>query len=392
MPHLKVRAFDIKRLDPYIEKSQIFKYRATSSGSEKEMIAVDVDGRSFYLELIRKEGYCLIRSDKVSRPVDSVLIKKALKILVEDTGLDIIHSNIDSRSKKPAIASKYLKSVSDFESVKFPCDKVCVEIGFGSGRHILHRAARERDTLFVGVEIHVPSLYQLLKNINIHDLKNIWVVNYDARLLMEMLPSNRLDAIFVHFPVPWDKKPHRRVISRSFLDEAMRVLRKGGLLQLRTDSDNYYEYSLALFKEREDMRFELRINSDIPVVSKYEARWRSQDKNIYNFDAYCSVESPPAVNLIDFSFHEKIDIDRLSNLDTQASVYDKFFVHFGRRYERVDSRGGLIECSFGGFSTPEHKYLEYDDEGDIKYFPDKPVATLVNMKAHDHIRRCLYGS
>jgi len=32
-----------------------------------------------------------------------------------------------------------------------------------------------------------------------------------------MLSSNIADRLFVHFPVPWDKKPHRRVISPQFL-------------------------------------------------------------------------------------------------------------------------------------------------------------------------------
>ena len=65
--------------------------------------------------------------------------------------------------------------------------------------------------------------------------------------LYEMLPSNRCTQIFVHFPVPWDKRPHRRVISPSFLAESMRVLEKGGRLELRTDSDKYFWYSLETF-------------------------------------------------------------------------------------------------------------------------------------------------
>ena len=86
-----------------------------------------------------------------------------------------------------------------------------------TGIYLLHQAKKNPDTLFIGLEIHTPSAQQVLKQIELQNLDNIWVVNYDARLFLEMLPSNICSQIFVHFPVPWDKKPHRRVISKSFL-------------------------------------------------------------------------------------------------------------------------------------------------------------------------------
>ena len=34
---------------------------------------------------------------------------------------------------------------------------------------------------------------------------------------MEFIESNKVGKIFVHFPVPWDKKPHRRIYSDEFV-------------------------------------------------------------------------------------------------------------------------------------------------------------------------------
>jgi len=33
------------------------------------------------------------------------------------------------------------------------------------------------------------------------------ILDYDARVFLEFLPSNSAKQIFVHFPVPWDKNP-----------------------------------------------------------------------------------------------------------------------------------------------------------------------------------------
>jgi len=130
----------------------------------------------------------------------------------------------------------------------FPTEReVRIEVGFGSGRHLLHQAANNPDILFIGIEIHRPSIEQVLKQVVIQELDNVMVLDYDARLFMELVPSNIVGKIYVHFPVPWDKKPHRRVISTTFIEEARRVLKVGGTLELRTDSENYYAYSYETF-------------------------------------------------------------------------------------------------------------------------------------------------
>ncbi len=57
--------------------------------------------------------------------------------------------------------------------------------------------------------------------------------------LWNLLTSNKVEKIFVHFPVPWDKKPHRRIFSNEFINEALRILKIKGTLELRTDSRKY---------------------------------------------------------------------------------------------------------------------------------------------------------
>jgi tRNA (guanine-N7-)-methyltransferase len=73
-------------------------------------------------------------------------------------------------------------------------------------------------------------------------LANLLVVHGDARLLAPRLfPVGSLDAIHVHFPDPWWKRRHQR---RRLVDDGMsvmlvRLLRRGGLLDFRTDVERY---------------------------------------------------------------------------------------------------------------------------------------------------------
>ena len=205
-----------------------------------------------------------------------------------------------------------------------------------------------------------------------------------------MLPSNACDQIFVHFPVPWDKKPLRRVISPSFLAESMRVLAEGGRLELRTDSDNYYWYSLETFfgKAVPKTHVEIRKNEALEVTSKYEARWLKQEKDIYDVYVKCQETSEPRELSIDFNFNGvKYSKGLEDRLPKKAKVYDGYFVHFERMY-KIGEESLLVKCAFGSFDRPEHKYILLNSKG-CRYFVSPPVKTTVNYEAHKIIMEFL---
>ena len=384
MPHLIVKPFNRQALDDLVKEGTFCTMRAVSPNKNVELLGVN-EGGEFFLEIKDRGDDILIKSDQITRPLDSNRIKRALNRVTRDINLNIIHSNTVLSSTKPSISSIYNKTINDFENPTFLHKKIALEVGFGSGRHLLWQAKNNPDTLFIGIEIHTPSAQQVLKQIALQDIKNIWVVNYDARLLLEMLPSNILEAIYVHFPVPWDKKPHRRVISNSFVQEALRTLIPNGFLELRTDSDNYYRYALEVFSHPIKVDFKVEKNRDLPIVSKYEARWRRMQKDIYTLTLYANELSSERKNDYNFIFRNSIDNKKIENLSRQVYVGDNYFVHFGSYYKRVDEMGGVIECSFGSFDRPEHKYLRYNNKGVVEYFPSTPVKIATNAKAHEKI-------
>ena len=384
MPHIKVKKFNTKLIET-LDDTVIF--RAIVSNSDDELFAINYKNEEFLLHLKKLDNSYMIKYDKVTRPLKVELLKEAISEIATRLNLTILSSNIQNKNPKASISSKYLKRIKDFENIDFSKEKVSIEVGFGSGKHILYQANKNRDKLYIGIEIHTPSAQQLLNQIDIQQLDNIWVVNYDARLLLEMIPSNILDEIFVHFPVPWDKKPHRRVISRSFLDESSRVLKMDGKLELRTDSDRYFWYSLETFLSYPKILVNIKKNEDLGVISKYEARWRQQEKDIYDVTVISKTLSENRDNIYDFnfkniSFNPKI----VDLLPKEAIIEDEFFIHFERTY-LIDNNMLLIKCAFGSFDRPEHKYILIATKS--RYFSSNPVSTLTNYKAHKKLQEYL---
>ncbi len=384
MPHLKVTPFDTSLLEEQFSQSKIITFRAKALKGDDELLGVEHGGEEFLLQLKPDEKATLLKYDKVTRPLKVNLLKEALDKVSKELNLEIQSSNIAMSNTKPALSSEYFKKIEDFENITYPKEKISVEVGFGSGRHLLHQAKKNPDTLFIGIEIHTPSAQQVLKQIELQELDNIWVVNYDARLFLEMLPSNSCEQIFVHFPVPWDKKPQRRVISTSFLDESMRVLRVGGRLELRTDSDKYFWYALETFFSVPKVEVEIRKNEALEVTSKYEARWKRQEKDIYDVYVKCTQDSEPKILSVDFNFNiVKYRKGLEEELPKKAMVFDGYFVHFERMY-KIGEEKLLVKCAFGSFDRPEHKYILIE-ENSCRYFVSPPVKTTVNYEAHKKI-------
>ena len=381
MPHIKVKPFDPTIVDAKIPHSELLQFRARSLNQRDELWGVTLENEPFLLQVKYAPESVLIKYDKVTRPLKVNLLKEALSQVATQLDLEVIASNI-AQHKQSRVASEYEKHIEDFYEITFPKEKVAVEVGFGSGRHLLYQAQKHPDTLFIGLEIHTPSAQQVLKQIALQGLDNIWVVNYDARLFLEMLPSNLLETIFVHFPVPWDKKPHRRVISPTFLAESMRALRLGGRLELRTDSDNYFWYALETFFGVPKTHVEVRKNEALEVTSKYEARWLRMEKDIYDVYVTALEESKPKAALPAFDFPEvTFHPSLIEKLPKKALVFEGYFVHIERLYLIGEQEALLIKCSFGSFDRPEHKYILLDQKG-CSYYASPPVRTSVNHKAH----------
>ena len=389
MPHIKIKKLSSTQLNNIVTTSSIVKFKANSYNDKDCLFGIELDGESFLLQLKYGEDMDMIKYDKVTRPLKVNIIKKALSILADDLGLEVLHDNISQSTHTPPLSSKYLKKIKDFENIDFSYKKIAIEVGFGSGRHLLYQAVKNPDVLYIGIEIHTPSAQQVLKQIQLQNIDNIWVVNYDARLFLEMMPSNSSQQIFVHFPVPWDKKPHRRVISPSFTSEALRVLDINGSLELRTDSHKYFWYSMETFFDIPKVKVSIEKNKDLAITSKYEARWKRQEKNIYEVHLICEEKSKEKSLSIEFIFNNiRYNKELKDRLPKRALVEDGFFIHFERVYT-IDDKALLIKCAFGSFDRPEHKYILVEQDS-CGYFASTPVKTLVNYQAHQKIVEYLY--
>ncbi len=390
MPHLHIDKFKEIKF-PTVQDGVTFNFIAQNANHDDEkLISVRVENDEFFLLVRDEKGKRLLKSDKLTRPASIFNVHKALLSYAKVSDMEVLSSNVPHNQKNVHLEEvRALKSINYFVE-SFPTDKeVRIEVGFGSGRHLLHQAAQNPDILFIGIEIHRPSIEQVLKQVSIQNLDNLLVLDYDARLFMELVPSNIVGNIYVHFPVPWDKKPHRRVISTTFIEESRRVLKVGGQLELRTDSENYYAYSYETFIAFNKTTLHINKNKDIAISSKYEDRWKKMEKNIYDLTMLNEEKSVELQIEGDFSFSEvTLSEEKFLELHGVINKLESVFIHFERVYNLED--GVMARVSLGSFDRPEHLYIILRDKK-ATYYPRLPLKSKSNLKAHKFLDGVLNG-
>lgn len=125
-----------------------------------------------------------------------------------------------------------------------------LEIGFGMGETTAAIAAAHPQNDYLGIEVHMPGVGSLLKEIAERGLTNLRVIRHDAvEVLKFMIPPDSLDGVHVFFPDPWPKKRHhkRRLLQPPMLALIAGCLKPGGYVHAATDWAEYAEQMLAVF-------------------------------------------------------------------------------------------------------------------------------------------------
>ncbi|WP_104710979.1 tRNA (guanosine(46)-N7)-methyltransferase TrmB [Helicobacter felis] len=370
MPHFN--ATRVFTSFPFQEEGLHFLYEAKSClYPHKSLIHVQSPTHDFCLHKIaRQEGY-LFKGEKSTRPVPVAILQKALSILARHC--EGVVGNL--AEAKYSQTSPFLLEGEDF--LRF--DAFHLEIGFGSGRHLLQKAKNHPQEIYIGLEVHTPSLEQVLRQIELLGLKNLYVARTDARALLEVLPSNVCLSLDLHFPVPWDKNPTRRVMGTQTLKNMLRVLKEGATLWLRTDSWNYFQGSLRL-AQQENCAYSTDTNASVAVPSKYEQRWLKQDRNIYDLRV-CAPQNH-------FSFSKTILLENeplqgasktlQEVLNQRHFKGENYFLHIQDVLEC--SKLWVLVLSFGDFIAPTNKIALWDGQN-LSYVGGMPYNTEANRWA-----------
>lgn len=157
-----------------------------------------------------------------------------------------------------------LKGLGDFDDVWF-------EIGFGGAEHLIWQAQQNPNVACLGVEPFLNGVAKAVRGVDEYDLKNIRVLQGDARDVLAVLPDESLSRLFILFPDPWPKARHnkRRIINEALIAQVHRVLKPGSEFRFASDIIHYVDWAL----------WRIKAHNGFEMPHSESAEWRARPRD-----------------------------------------------------------------------------------------------------------------
>lgn len=139
---------------------------------------------------------------------------------------------------------------------------VSLELGCGKGEYTLGLAESFPDRNFIGVDIKGSRIWRGAKTAINNNLSNVGFLRTRIELISSFFAGDEIEEIWITFPDPQLKKGRssKRLTSSAFLNSYRPFLKPDGLVHLKTDSQELFEYTKALL-----------------IVNKMEIIWATND-------------------------------------------------------------------------------------------------------------------
>ena len=167
-------------------------------------------------------------------------------------------------------------------SGRFGAKPLWLEIGFGSGEHLVHQAAMNPGAAIIGCEPFINGVASLLGKIRAAGVDNIAIYPGDVRDLFDVLARGAISRAFLLYPDPWPKHRHvaRRFTNATYLEPLAWVMAAGAIFRVATDIGEYAQRAL---QELPGHGFSLIGQGPEPwddwVSTRYEKKARRSGRN-----------------------------------------------------------------------------------------------------------------
>jgi tRNA (guanine-N7-)-methyltransferase len=127
---------------------------------------------------------------------------------------------------------------------------ITLELACGKGEYSVGLGRVNKDHNYIGVDIKGNRIYNGAKISLEEGLNNVAFVRGQIDHLTEYFGEAEVDDIWIIFSDPFLRKPKNRLTHPRFLFIYQQVMKKGGVIKLKTDSKELYDFTLETIEEQ----------------------------------------------------------------------------------------------------------------------------------------------
>ena len=164
--------------------------------------------------------------------------KNKLKRFAENETFENLfqHNNFDARNEPFPL--KGLWHENFFKNN----NPIVLELGCGRGEYTIGMAQRFPEKNFIGIDRKGARIWRGCKDSIEQNLKNVAFLRIKIEDIEHYFAQNEVHEIWVTFPDPQLRKERNRLISPNFISKYRKIIDETGIIHLKTDSRDLYEY------------------------------------------------------------------------------------------------------------------------------------------------------
>ena len=137
------------------------------------------------------------------------------------------------------------------ESALCGASSISLDLGCGSGAHLIELARLRPAVLHIGVELRYKRAFRAAQKAQQLGLNNVLIYRGPAQNFMQASASRCFDSAYVNFPDPWSKRRwlKHRMLTAQFLKVLAQRLTPDGSFYYKTDHAEYFADTLRTIRQ-----------------------------------------------------------------------------------------------------------------------------------------------
>lgn len=182
---------------------------------------------------------------------------------------------------------------------------ITLELACGGGEYSVALAKLYPQKNFLGIDIKGNRLWKGAKIANAENIQNVGFLRTRIDFIENCFAQDEIEDLWITFPdpQPQNNRKRKRLTHPIFLNRYRNILKNGGKIKLKTDSDFLYQYTLKVI---EDFKLTTDCNiadvyqnistlnkalaEELNVKTFYEKMWLSEGKKIKYLSFYPPTE------------------------------------------------------------------------------------------------------
>ena len=125
---------------------------------------------------------------------------------------------------------------------------IILELGCGKGEYTIGMAKQDDSKNYIGIDIKGARFWRGAKTAIEENIANVAFLRTQIELVDQLFANNEVSEIWITFPDPQIKykRTKHRLTNEVFLEKYKTILKKEGVVNLKTDSEFMHGYTLGL--------------------------------------------------------------------------------------------------------------------------------------------------